>query len=61
MLQSLLHYVPVQWHGLYFYKPGHYGVREIYDLSDYSKLPLQSVPPVLLQECWNDLRHIAAL
>jgi hypothetical protein len=52
--------VPVQLYGLYFYKPGDRGVREIYDLSDSAKLPLQSVPPVLLQECWNDLRHIAA-
>ncbi len=52
--------VPVQLYGLYFYKLGDRGMREIYDLSDYAKLPLQSVPPVLLQECWNDLRHIAA-
>jgi Domain of unknown function (DUF4132) len=52
--------IPVQIYGLFFHKPGDRGVREVYDLSDYTKLPLQSVPPVLLQECWNDLRHIVS-
>ncbi|MGB8701385.1 MAG: DUF4132 domain-containing protein, partial [Thermosynechococcaceae cyanobacterium] len=50
--------IPVQLYGLYFYKPSDRGIREVYDLSDQVKLPLRSVPPVLLQECWNDLRHI---
>jgi Domain of unknown function (DUF4132) len=52
--------VPVQIYGLYFYKPGNRGVREVYDLNDQAKLPVQSVPPVLLQECWNDLRQIVS-
>lgn len=50
--------IEVEMQGLYFYKPGDRSVREVYDLSFPNKLPLQSVPPVLLQECWNDLRHI---
>jgi hypothetical protein len=50
--------IEVEMQGLYFYNPSDRSDREVYDLSFPNKLPLQSVPPVLLQECWNDLRHI---